>query len=164
MKWHKYVLPVIVLLVLILFVLYPTLGVLLKSLTLKGQPGLGNYVAVFTQPHLFRTIWGGLLVAGGAATLSTLLGLIVALTVFKTALPLRRLFTAAAVLPMIIPGFVNSLAYISHGTSIAGAASSSCKRWASPRPPFCSSRRYWSAWIARQRTRPATWAPVSGKC
>ncbi len=112
MKWHKYVLPVIVLLVLILFVLYPTLGVLLKSLTLKGQPGLGNYVAVFTQPHLFRTIWGGLLVAGGAATLSTLLGLIVALTVFKTALPLRRLFTAAAVLPMIIPGFVNSLAYI----------------------------------------------------
>ena len=112
MRWRKYVLPAIVLLVLILFVLYPTLGVLLKSLTLKGQPGLDNYVAVFTQPHLFRTIWGGLLVAGGAATLSTLLGLIVALTVFKTALPLRRLFTAAAVLPMIIPGFVNSLAYI----------------------------------------------------
>ncbi len=112
MRWRKYVLPAIVLLILILFVLYPTLGVLLKSLTLKGQPGLGNYVAVFTQPHLFRTIWGGLLVAGGAATLSTLLGLIVALTVFKTALPLRRLFTAAAVLPMIIPGFVNSLAYI----------------------------------------------------
>lgn len=112
MRWRKYVLPAIVLLVLILFVLYPMLGVLLKSLTLKGQPGLGNYVAVFTQPHLFRTIWGGLLVAGGAATLSTLLGLIVALTVFKTALPLRRLFTAAAVLPMIIPGFVNSLAYI----------------------------------------------------
>ncbi len=112
MRWRKYVLPVIVLLVLILFVLYPMLGVLLKSLTLKGQPGLGNYVAVFTQPHLFRTIWSGLLVAGGAATLSTLLGLIVALTVFKTALPLRRLFTAAAVLPMIIPGFVKSLAYI----------------------------------------------------
>lgn len=112
MKWHKYVLPAIVLLVLVLFVLYPTFSVLLKSLTVEGQPGLGNYVTVFTSPHLFRTIWGGLLVSGGAAILSTLLGLIVTLTVFKTTLPLRRLFTVAAVLPMIIPGFVNSLAYI----------------------------------------------------
>jgi len=112
MKWRKYVLPVIVLLLLILFVLYPMLNVLLESLTIEGQPGLGNYVAVFTSPHLFRTIWGGLLVSGGAAILSTLLGLVIALTVFKTTLPLRRLFTVAAVLPMIIPGFVNSLAYI----------------------------------------------------
>lgn len=112
MRWRKYVLPVIVLLLLSLFVLYPTLSVLLKSLALKGQPSLDNYVAVFTRPYLLRTIWGGLLVAGGAAALSTLLGLIVALTVFKTNLPLRRLFTVAAVLPMIIPGFVNSLAYI----------------------------------------------------
>lgn len=112
MKWHKYILPVIVLLLLSLFVLYPTLSVLLKSLTLKGQPSLGNYVAVFTKPYLFSTIWGSLLLASGSATLSTLLGLIVALTVFKTNLPLRRLFSVAAVLPMIIPGFVNSLAYI----------------------------------------------------
>jgi len=112
MRWHRYVLPVMVLLALILFVLYPTLSVLLKSLTLKGHPGVDNYVAVFTSPHFFRTIWGSLLVSGGSAALSTLLGLIIALTALKTTLPLRRLFTIAAVLPMVVPGFVNSLAYI----------------------------------------------------
>jgi len=112
MRWHKYMLPAMLLLVLILFVLYPTLSVLLKSLSVKGQPGWANYVSVFTRPHFLRTIWGSLLLSSGAAFLSTLLGLIVALTAIKTTLPLRRLFTVAAVLPMIIPGFVTSLAYI----------------------------------------------------
>lgn len=91
---------------------YPIVSVLQKSMMVDGMPGLGNYVAVFTQPHLFQTIWGGLLVSGSVAVLSTLLGLAIALTVFKTTLPLRPLFAVAAVLPMILPGFVTSLAYI----------------------------------------------------
>ena len=112
MKWRDYTVPAAFLLVLIIFVLYPILGVLFKSLTLDGQPSLANYATILTRPHLFRMVWGSLLVASGAAVLSTLLGLIIALTVFKTTLPLRRLFTVAAVLPMIIPGFVTSIAYI----------------------------------------------------
>ena len=112
MRWQKYILPLTVLLVLLLFVAYPTLSVLFKSFTHEGQLGLDNYTAVLAKPHLLGTIWGSLLVAGGVAILSTLLGLIIALTVFKTTLPLRRLFGVAAVLPMIIPGFVSTLAYI----------------------------------------------------
>jgi iron(III) transport system permease protein len=112
MRWRTYVLPALILLALIAFVVYPTLSVLLKSLSVKGQTGLGNYEAVFTKPHLLRTVRGSLMMAAGSAVLSTLLGLIVALAVFKTRLPLRRLFTVAAVLPMILPGFVTSLAYI----------------------------------------------------
>jgi iron(III) transport system permease protein len=96
----------------LLFVAYPIVSVLQKSLTVDDQPGLGNYVAVFTQPHLFKIIWGGLLVSVGVAVLATLLGLLIALTVFKTSLPLRPLFAGAAILPMILPGFVTSLAYI----------------------------------------------------
>lgn len=110
--WRDYRVPVIVWPVLLLFVVYPIVSVLQKSLRVDGMPGLGNYVAVFTQPHLFRTIWGGLLVSGSVAVLSTLLGLVIALTVFKTTLPLRPLFAVAAVLPIILPGFVTSLAYI----------------------------------------------------
>ncbi len=112
MRWQKYILPLTVLLVLLLFVAYPTLSVLFKSFAHEGQLGLDNYTAVLAKPHLLGTIWGSLLVAGGVAILSTLLGLIIALTVFKTTLPLRRLFGVAAVLPMIIPGFVSTLAYI----------------------------------------------------
>ena len=111
-KWRSYVLPAFVLLALSVFVLYPISSVLLKSLAVKGQPGLGNYVTVFTTPHMVRTIWNSLWMAGSAACLSTLLGLTIALTVYKTTLPVRRLFVFAAGLHMIIPGFVKSLAYV----------------------------------------------------
>ncbi len=112
MRWRKYLLPVAMLLLLTLFVLYPALNVLLKSLTVKGEPGLGNYIQIFTQPQLRSTIGNSLLIATGSAGLSTLLGLILALVVFKTTLPWRRVFAAAAVLPIVIPGFVNTVAYI----------------------------------------------------
>ncbi|MGD8624496.1 MAG: iron ABC transporter permease [Anaerolineae bacterium] len=112
MKWQKYALPAGTLLLLALFVVYPIVSVLFKSLSVEGQASLGNYVELFSKPHLRSTIWNSLLMAGGSATLSTLLGLTLALAVFKTTLPLRRLFGAAAVLPMILPGFVTSLSYI----------------------------------------------------
>jgi iron(III) transport system permease protein len=111
-RWRKYLLPAIVSLVLAVFVAYPTITVLVKSLSVDGQTSIGNYVDAFTRPQFSETIWSSLAVAAGAATLSTLLGLVIALTVFKTTLPLRRFFSAAAVLPMIIPGFVSTLAYI----------------------------------------------------
>ncbi len=111
-RWRNYILPCIILLALITFVLYPTFSVLLESLAVEGQTSLGNYRAVLEKPHLRRTVSGSLLMAVGSAFLSTLLGLVVSLTVFKTDLPLRRLFAVAAVLPMIIPGFVTSLSYI----------------------------------------------------
>ena len=109
---RDYRVPALVWPVMLLFVAYPIVSVLQKSLMVDGTPGLGNYVTVFTQPHLFQTIWGGLLVSGSVAVLATLLGLALAVAVFKTSLPLRPLFAVAAVLPMILPGFVTSLAYI----------------------------------------------------
>jgi len=112
MRWGKYVLPSIILLVLIMFVVYPTLTVVTKSLTSKGQPGLANYVKVFTEPHLRRLIFNSVPVSIASASLSTLLGLIIALVVFKTDLPGRKIFGFAAILPMVIPGFSNTLAYI----------------------------------------------------
>ncbi|UCH42575.1 MAG: iron ABC transporter permease [Dehalococcoidales bacterium] len=112
MRWQKYLLPSVIFLVLLVFVVYPTLSVLVKSLSVGERIGLDNYIDAFTKPQFASTIWGSLLVAAGAAVLSTVLGLIISLTVFKTTLPLRRFFSVAAVLPMIIPGFVSTLAYI----------------------------------------------------
>jgi iron(III) transport system permease protein len=97
---------------LMLFVVYPIISVLGKSLDSPDGSPLTNYRALFTKPHLARTIWSSLLMGLAAAILSTLLGLAISLAVLKTDLPLRRLFAVAAVLPMIMPGFVNSLAYI----------------------------------------------------
>jgi iron(III) transport system permease protein len=112
MKWRKYLLPSAILLVLVTFIVYPTLSVLLKSMTTEGQFGLGNYVEAFTSPHLRRIILNSLPVSIASALLSTLLGLIIALVVFKTDLPGRKIFGFAVLLPMIFPGFVTSLTYI----------------------------------------------------
>jgi len=112
MNWRKYVLPLAVLLVLMALIVYPTLTVMVKSLDSEGELSLANYVKVFTSPYLRRTIVNSLPVSIASAILSTLLGLIIALVVLKTNLPGRRLFGLAAVLPMVIPGFANSLAYI----------------------------------------------------
>lgn len=112
MGWRKYILPAATLLVLGLFVVYPILSVTLKSLTLAGQVSPDNFINVLGERHFLRTIRDSLLVAGATATLATLLGLTIALTVLKTGLPLRRLFALSAIIPMIIPGFVSTLAYI----------------------------------------------------
>lgn len=111
-KLRSYWLPSLILVALGVFVLYPTGAVLLKSFWSDEHLSLANYAAFLAKPHLLKTVSNSLLMAVGAAILSTVLGLTIALTVFKTRLPLRPLFTIAAVLPMILPGFVTSLAYI----------------------------------------------------
>ena len=108
----NYWLPVVIFCILIVMVLYPTLTVLVKSLRSDGQTGLGNFTQMFSQPHYARIFWQSILVALGVATGATILGLILAIVVFKTTLPLRKTFAAAAILPIIIPGFVATLAYI----------------------------------------------------
>jgi len=112
MRMNKYLLPVIFFILLGVFVLYPTVSVLRQSFLVDGSFSLENYIEVFTKPHLYNTIGSSALVALGAATLSTLLGLIIALVVFKTKTPFRKLFAVSAVLPIIIPGFVTTIAYI----------------------------------------------------
>lgn len=112
MRYQKYLLPLLILALLGIFVVYPTVSVLVQSFTVDGETGVGNYVDVFTKPHLYGKVWGSVLLACGVAVFSTVLGLTIALVVFKTRLPLRRLFAVATILPIIIPGFVTTIAYI----------------------------------------------------
>lgn len=105
-------LPAALLGFLLLFVVYPSGAVLIRSLFVKGVAGLGNFRTFLEQPHLFRILWQSVLAACGVALCATLLGLCLSLTVFKTRMPLRSFFRAAAVVPLIIPGFVATLAYI----------------------------------------------------
>ncbi|MFH1640299.1 MAG: iron ABC transporter permease [Chloroflexota bacterium] len=112
MKWRRYLLPAAIFAVLVVFVIYPVLSVLGRSLSVGGKLGLGNYVRVLTEPHLRNTLIGSALLAVSVAAIATLLGLTIAIVVLKTELPFRRLFALAAVMPMIIPGFVASLSYI----------------------------------------------------
>jgi iron(III) transport system permease protein len=111
-KWQKYLLPGLVFAILAIFVAYPVLSVLVKSLSVQGVSGWGNYVSIFSNSSYLRIVWQSGVVSLGVSICATILGLIIAVTVIKTTLPLRRWFSVAAVFPMIIPAFVATLAYI----------------------------------------------------
>ncbi|MGD9118790.1 MAG: iron ABC transporter permease [Dehalococcoidia bacterium] len=109
---RRYWLPLVVFCVLLVMVVYPTVTVLVKSLSVDGEASLGNFAELFSKPHYAAIFWQSVLVAVGVAVGATLLGLVLAVVVFKTTMPLRKTFTVAAILPIIIPGFVATLAYI----------------------------------------------------
>jgi iron(III) transport system permease protein len=111
MRGKELILPAAIMAGLTLFVLYPVFSVLLECLSREGRFSAGNFIVVFTEIRFTRTIANSLWMAGAAAVLSTSFGLILALVVFRTSLPLRRFFGAAAVLPIIIPGFVLTVGY-----------------------------------------------------
>lgn len=112
LNWQKYMLPAAFFILLAVFVIYPTVTVFENSLKVNGVPDVGNYLKMFTHPSFFKILWQSSLVAILVAVLSTVLGLIVSVVVFKTTLPLRRLFSFATVVPLIVPGFVASLSFI----------------------------------------------------
>ncbi|MCJ2163622.1 MULTISPECIES: iron ABC transporter permease [unclassified Pseudodesulfovibrio] len=97
---------------LLLLVVYPAFTVLLESLRPSGVWGLASYGRLFEGPR-FASIIGssmGVALAGGLA--ASLLGGTLAVIVIKTNAPFRRLMGVAALLPIILPGFVSSIAYI----------------------------------------------------
>lgn len=112
LRWQNYLLPGMFFLLLVVFIVYPIFSVFQNSLTVSGEFGLGNYVRIFTQPNFFKILWQSSLVALLVAALSTVLGVIIAVAVLKTSLPFQRIFSFATAVPLIVPGFVASLAYI----------------------------------------------------
>lgn len=110
--WKRYALAGAIFAALAVFVGHPILVVLLKSLDTGHGFGLSVYARLFADTSLSFVVWSSIGVAILSAVVSTLLGLCIAVVVFKTDLPLRRLFSATAVLPLIVPGFVATLAFI----------------------------------------------------
>ncbi|AMK10777.1 ABC transporter permease [Pseudodesulfovibrio indicus] len=98
--------------VLLLLVGYPALTVLLESLRPGGEWGLAAYARLWSGPRFAGVVRSSLGVALAGAMLASLLGGAMAVVVVKTRAPLRRFMGAAALLPIILPGFVTSIAYI----------------------------------------------------
>lgn len=108
----SHILLVVIALILVTFILYPTAIVLIQSFDQNGAISADNYLKVFSDPHLKQAVMNSIPVAAISSTISTFLGLVIALVVFKTNLPGRKIFGLAAVVPMVIPGFALTVAYI----------------------------------------------------
>lgn len=108
----RLILSAIVLALLGMFVLYPGISVLQESFFKSGQWTLATWQEFAGDPFYLGIVLQSLGVSLASALAATLMGTLLAVVVVKTRAPLRKFFAAAAVLPIIIPGFVCSIAYI----------------------------------------------------
>jgi iron(III) transport system permease protein len=97
-----------------LFVLYPMLQVVARSLQ-DGQGqfvGAANYVRYFATPAIAASITNSLAVATSTTLLTVVLAFVYAYALTRSTMPLRGLFRLVVMLPIFAPSLVQGIAFI----------------------------------------------------
>ncbi|MBO7663435.1 MAG: iron ABC transporter permease [Clostridia bacterium] len=97
--------------ILILFCVYPIVRLFISCLTDKtGQLNLDNINYVFTKTDFFKAFWNSIKLGLFVGLMATVVGFIYAFAVTRTKLPGKKFFNIMAILPILSPPFVISLA------------------------------------------------------
>jgi len=99
---------------LVLFVLYPMLTVLARSLQ-DGQGrfvGLANYARYFASPAIAASVTNSLAVAITTTVITVTLAFAYAYALTRTAMPWRGAFRLIALLPLFAPSLVQGIAFV----------------------------------------------------
>ena len=97
--------------VLILFCIYPIVRLFISCLTDKtGQLNLDNINYVFTKTDFFQAFWNSVKLGLFVGLMATIVGYIYAFSITRTKLPGKKFFNIMAILPILSPPFVISLA------------------------------------------------------
>jgi len=98
---------------LVIFILFPLLVILVRSVVVEGSLKPGNFIRTLTAyPSTMRILKNSILMAGTVGVLSTIIGLAFALVVERSRFRLRQFMRAFSLLPIITPPFVIGLAII----------------------------------------------------
>jgi len=73
---------------------------------------LKNYQAAYASQYTYSTFTNSIIFASGSASLTFFLGAVLAWLVERTNVPLRIVFVPIAVIPLILPGVLESIAWI----------------------------------------------------
>jgi iron(III) transport system permease protein len=103
-----------VVVVLLLIIALPLATLLVKSFTDAdgGFVGLANYRTYFSTPALVQSLWNSLWVSALSTAIVIPLAFGYAYAVTRTAMPLKPLFTAAALLPLFTPSLLAAISFI----------------------------------------------------
>jgi iron(III) transport system permease protein len=102
----------LVLLLLLTFVVWPVVHVLWMSVVSPTGPTLVHFREFFSTWRLFRILLNSLTVAAVSTALTVLVSLVLAYAVTRTTVPGKRFVSLMALLPLISPPFLVSLAFI----------------------------------------------------
>jgi iron(III) transport system permease protein len=103
--------------VLIYLAVLPLLMLLVGSFQAEVAPRefiytLKNYQNAYASEHTYSTFMNSLIFASGSAVMTFLFGTMLAWLTERTNTPLRALFVPIAVVPLILPGVLESIAWI----------------------------------------------------
>ncbi len=101
-----------VLLLLLIFVVWPVLRVLATSLEGPGGVTLANYAEFFGSWRLGRILVNSLAVSAASTVITVATALVLAYAVTRTDIPGKRWVSLMSLLPLISPPFLVSLAFI----------------------------------------------------
>ncbi len=101
-----------VLLLLLTFVVWPVVQVLWMSVAAPAGPTLVHFREFFSTWRLFRILLNSLAVAAVSTGITVLVALVLAYAVTRTTVPGKRFVSLMALLPLISPPFLVSLAFI----------------------------------------------------
>jgi len=110
-KFTKYLSHLIGFIFLLIFVAFPISSVLIQSFYDDGFT-LRNYIEFIKNPYYYSILKNSLMVACLSTTLSLFMGLLFSLLIFKTDIKGKIFLKIAVLLPIITPGFIDSLAYV----------------------------------------------------
>jgi len=100
------------LLLLVVFVVWPVVRVLALSLAGPHGPTLAHYRDFFSTWRLFRILINSLVVSAISTAVTVLLALMLAYSVTRTTIPGKRFVSLMSLLPLISPPFLVSLAFV----------------------------------------------------
>ena len=101
-----------VLLLLLVFVVWPVLRVLATSLEGPDGVTLANYAEFFSSWRLLRILVNSLVVSAASTVITVATALVLAYSVTRTDIPGKRWVSLMSLLPLISPPFLVSLAFI----------------------------------------------------
>ncbi|GAA1384574.1 ABC transporter permease [Peribacillus frigoritolerans] len=103
-----------VVLVLIAYVLYPSLRTFIESLQKDGTISLGNYQDFFVQESKtnLEALWNSVYISLLSVLVSALIGIPLAFIFNRYDFPGRSFFSSAAILPIVLPSLVGVMAFM----------------------------------------------------
>jgi iron(III) transport system permease protein len=103
-----------VILVLVSYVLYPSLRTLVQSVWVNGEFTLENYKRFFSPDSLsnLEALWNSLYISLLSVLLSALIGVPLAFIFNRYDFPGRRFFATAAIMPIVLPPLVGVMSFM----------------------------------------------------
>ena len=97
--------------VLVLFCIYPVVKLFFSCLTGEnGQIDFSNIKYVFEKTDFFTALWNSVKLGAFVGVMATIVGYLYAFAINRTSIPFKKFFNVMAMLPILSPPFVISLA------------------------------------------------------